>query len=594
MGKGQVVSKNIVAYSVIAGLMVTPALALDAVAVDPSVDESPAPGVFATEQAVQTVPTSIRRFLAAKQSQRFTLPGHMRKHVGAFYAVRDFEPIWVLKDGLNQRAKDVLAQMSQAQTEGLRGLDYLPASLNGFTDDGAALTGDPVALARLEIEVTRAALMYARHATAGRLIPKQVDSNMSVTPRAVDPSSVLESLSETQSPGDYLSGLFPKLPEYRKFRAALSKFRSLASRMTSEPISAGGVIRPGEEDPRIEAIRRRLIELGSYQLDVSEDTHGNDANSDDVPVRTSEAILASITYDGSLTKAVRTFQKSRGLTVDGIIGGSTINALNGTYESQIRTLTANMERMRWLPDNLGSRYIIVNQAAYELRLMDNGAITHKARVIVGKPKHQTPVISDAMSHIIFNPYWNVPRSIATKEMLPRLLTDPSYLSRQGYEVFYNGGGVKEQIYSDDVYWDEVDTETFNFHFRQPPGPGNALGRMKFMFPNRHNIYLHDTPTKSLFKRSARAFSHGCVRLHNPQKLAEILLRSDKGWSPRRIKRMIDTGVNQRINLKRKIPIHLTYFTAWTDGNGELTFKRDMYRRDNRLIQALNDVQIAMN
>ncbi len=594
MGKGQVVSTRIFAYSVIAGLMVTPALAQDASVVEPVLDESTTLDSTASEPSIQTVPSSIRRFLAAKQSQRFTLPGHMRKHVGAFYAVRDFEPIWVLNEGLNERARKVLAQLSEADKDGLRPLDYLPASLNGFTDDGAALGNDPVSLARLEIEVTRAALMYARHATAGRLIPKRVDSNMSVKPKAVDPSLALENLSDSDTPGDYLAGLFPKLAEYAKFRSALSKYRSLAKHMTSEPIPGGRVIRPGEDDPRIEAIRRRLIELGSYQLDVSEDTHLDSEQSEDVPVRTSEAILTSITYDGSLANAVRSFQKKRGLSVDGIIGGSTINALNGTYESQIRTLTANMERMRWLPDNLGSRYIIVNQAAYELRLMDNDSITHKARVIVGKPKHQTPVISNSMSYIVFNPYWNVPRSIATKEMLPKLVTDPSYLARQGYEVFYNGGGTREQIYSEDVYWDEVEKETFNFHFRQPPGPRNALGRLKFMFPNRHNIYLHDTPTKSLFKRSARAFSHGCVRLHNPQRLAEILLRSDKGWSAGRIKRMINTGVNQRINLKRKVPIHLTYFTAWTDGNGELTFKRDMYRRDARLIQALDDVQIAMN
>jgi murein L,D-transpeptidase YcbB/YkuD len=252
-----------------------------------------------------------------------------------------------------------------------------------------------------------------------------------------------------------------------------------------------------------------------------------------------------------------------------------------------------MERMRWLPRDLGRRHIVVNQAAFRLRLYDDREIVHSARVIIGKRRHSTPVFSDKIERIVFNPYWNVPRSIATKEMLPRLARDPSYLARQGYEVFWRDGGRAERVDSSRVDWWNADPRNFNFSIRQPPGRSNALGRIKFLFPNRYNIYLHDTPTKRLFKRGSRAFSHGCIRLQHPEKLAEILLGWDKDWSPGTISRKLATGRNQGINLDRKIPIYLSYFTAGMGDDGKIEIYEDVYGRDAALSRALADVRIAL-
>jgi murein L,D-transpeptidase YcbB/YkuD len=252
-----------------------------------------------------------------------------------------------------------------------------------------------------------------------------------------------------------------------------------------------------------------------------------------------------------------------------------------------------MERMRWLPRDLGKRHILVNQTAFRLRLYDDSEIVHTANVVIGKRSHSTPVFSEVMEHIVLNPYWNVPRSIATKEMLPQLAQDPAYLARQGYEVFEMDGRKASRIDSAGVSWWQVGRQTFNYQIRQPPGRSNALGRLKFMFPNRFNIYLHDTPSKSLFSRSSRAFSHGCVRLQNPQRLAEILLGWDKGWNAHKISRMVDSGRNQAIFLDKKIPIYLTYLTAWVDDDGEVAYLDDVYGRDPALMRAFVEYRVAM-
>ena len=539
----------------------------------------------AAAQQQNSVSHYIRRYLGAVASQRFDLPDDVRKDVGAFYAVRDFEPVWTGANGLKERARQTLERMSRAEEDGLTPSDYLPASLNGYDDDAAMLAGNAAVLAKLELELTRAALRFARHASAGRLIPSAVDRNMAISPKPVAAMEVLEGLTGAGTPDAFLDGLFPAMQEYGMMRSELARYRKLNRRLTSEPIADGGLIRPGDTDPRIVDVRRRLIELGSYAITVSEETHTASA-----AAVSSEAILASEDYDSSLVKAVKAFQRARGLSVDGIIGRGTVTALNSNYESQIKRIMANMERMRWLPADLGRKHILVNQASFEMRLVEDETLVHKARVIVGKPRHQTPVFSDVMEFIVMNPYWNVPRSIATKEMLPVAARDPYYFARKGYEVFYGG----KRINSTDIYWDEVPASGFPFHVRQPPGRSNALGKLKFMFPNRHNIYLHDTPSKSLFQRTSRAFSHGCVRLQNPQRLAELLLGADRGWSKKRINRMIATGKNQRINLKQKIPVHLTYFTVWPDENGQLTFKRDFYGRDQAVIDGLGEIRLALN
>ena len=536
-----------------------------------------------------SVETTIEKLLTAKGQHGFRLSKKERKAVLKAYSARQFAPIWLSGTGLNEKATQLLAQMGAADAEGLRAADYLPASLESFTDVGTSLADEPAGLAQLELEITRAAITYALHASRGRVEPRKIDRNMSVRPERVGPAKALEMLTSADRPDRYLAGLLPNYPEYHALKAALAGFRERPKGKTFEPIAGGRLIRPGRSDQRIHQIRRRLIELGEYELKISEETSVRTEQ-----VSTGENALTSPVYDKSLFKAIKRFQRKRGMKSGGIIGPNTLAALNGTRGNQADKIIINLERMRWLPQDLGKRHVFVNQAAYRMRFIDANKVVHEARVIVGKPRHQTPVMSDEMEHIIFNPYWNVPRSIATKEMLPQLARNPYYLAERGYQVFYNDGRSSRRIDSTYVDWYRVSRHNFRFHIRQPPGRTNALGKMKFMFPNKNNIYLHDTPTKSLFSRTTRAYSHGCVRLQNPDKLAKMILRLDRGWNARKIDRMVASGRNQRVNLKTKIPVHLTYFTAWPRSSGEIAFLDDMYNRDKALKQALKRYRVAMN
>ena len=272
---------------------------------------------------------------------------------------------------------------------------------------------------------------------------------------------------------------------------------------------------------------------------------------------------------------------------DGIIGRRTIAALNGQSTAKLSDkLAINMERMRWFPRSLGRKHIIVNQAAYQAQMIENGRKIHQMRVIVGKVRHPTPLFSDEMETVVFNPYWNVPRSITGGEYLPRLMNDPGYLDRKGFQVIDRRG---RQVSSWSVDWWNYSPSTIPYDVRQPPGRGNALGEVKFLFPNKHAVYMHDTPKRHLFRNKDRAYSHGCVRVQNPRKFAEMVL----GWSASKVASAIEAGQNRPVTLNRKIPVHMTYFTLWPDDSGSLVARSDFYGRDKALKKALKTTKIAL-
>ena len=293
------------------------------------------------------------------------------------------------------------------------------------------------------------------------------------------------------------------------------------------------------------------------------------------------------TLDEPLSTALKAFQAANRIEQTGAIDKATVGRLNAREErGKPEKLVLNMERMRWLPRELGERHILVNQASFELRLIDRGDITWSTRVIVGTPDTQTAVFSDEMETVVINPYWGVPQSIIRYEMMPRLARDRRYLDREGYEVVNERGRV---VSSRSVNWWAYRGD-IPFGVRQPPGDGNALGRVKFLFPNAHDIYMHDTPTKELFAEPVRAFSHGCVRVENPRVFAGHVL----GWERERIDGMIAEGEMQKIPLEKNIPVHLNYFTAWPDASGKIVFHPDIYERDTRLDKALNTIALASN
>jgi L,D-transpeptidase YcbB len=434
-------------------------------------------------------------------------------------------------------------------------------------------------LAQLDISFTAMALRYAEHLHSGRIIPKKLSGYYDIEPPALDRGKTLYELSYRPLPDVYLNSLAPIHPAYAVMRAALAELRSKESGAQTEPIPEGKRVKAGERDARVVMVRERMVELGFLSEDNATAWMLGHPG-DDPDIKAFEETL-----DKELSKALKKFQEGREIKQTGSIDKATVEALNGLSEvDYTEKLLFNMERLRWLPRELGDRHVFVNQASFELRVVDRENISWQTKVIVGKPETQTFVFSDQMETVVINPYWGVPQSIIRYEMMPYLAKDRRYLDRQGYEVLNSKG---RKVSSRSVNWWAYGSK-IPFSVRQPPGDDNALGRIKFLFPNRHDIYMHDTPTKKLFAEEVRAFSHGCIRVENPRDLAQHVL----GWERKRIDDMIATGENQNVKLAQHIPVHITYFTAWPDASGKMAYHADVYDRDARLKKAFDTVTIA--
>ncbi len=332
---------------------------------------------------------------------------------------------------------------------------------------------------------------------------------------------------------------------YERLEEALERYRRIAGRSEPEPVPPGPSLELGAEGERVVALRARLA--AAAEAEAAE------------PL--SETELPEV-FDATLEEAVRAFQERHGLPVDGIAGASTLAELNRTAEDQIRKIEVNLERWRRMPADLGERHILVNIAAFRLDAIEEGRSVLDMRVIVGRTHTRTPVVSSAIERVVLNPSWYVPRSIASKEIWPKARKSRSYLRRNGYEVLPDG------------------------KLRQKPGENNSLGRVKFRFPNRFGVYLHDTPSRSLFDRPVRALSHGCVRIERPADLATWVLRDDPQWSPEAIQAALDSGRERAVELPEPIPIHIAYWTAWVDDHGTLWFGQDVYDQDRDLASFL--------
>ncbi len=279
---------------------------------------------------------------------------------------------------------------------------------------------------------------------------------------------------------------------------------------------------------------------------------------------------------------MRRFQKWHGLAVDGVVGPATLAALNVSVEKRIRQIEVNLERWRWLPQELGARHILVNIAGFELNVIENGQPVMTMRVVMGKEERPTPVFSGALTYLVVCPYWQVPSTIAVKDKLPQIRKDPGYLTRKKIKVFQGGEAINPRT----INWSEVTAKNFNYRFRQDPGPKNALGRVKFVFPNPFSVILHDTPDRELFTRNVRTFSSGCIRVEKPIELAEYVMHGDPQWTREKILATINKWVERTVWLPEPIPVHLLYFTAWVDAEGMTHFRDDIYGRDKRLDEAL--------
>ena len=494
----------------------------------------------------------------------------------AFYGARTEPLLWVTGDGFTARARHAMAEIRKADDWGLSATAFeLPQLAQG--------TAAPDALAGAEIKLGLAALKYARHARGGRLDPAQISKDLDQKPSLRDPKVVLEAMAATETPGNYLRDLNPKHEQFQRLRQALLKARSGHS--TPEPVKTetsarlpadGPSLKLGSEHPQVVILRQRL----------------------NLPLpRGAENV-----YDLQVQDAVRAFQQQNNIQVTGILTPRTRSALNGGVKpdkpappaagSEVQRLIVNMERWRWVPEHLGEFHIEDNLPEFMTRVFKKGRVIHSARIVVGKVDTPTAVFSANMRTIVFQPEWNVPDSIKVKELAPYLSggggggflffggSDTSILERQRMRVVYNGRPVNPSS----VDWGQVDIRRFGFV--QSAGPHNVLGVVKFMFPNKHDIYMHDTPQRELLDKPIRMYSHGCMRVQDPGRLAELLLSEDKGWPAEQVRGMLAAGYNNEVELTKPFPVHVTYFTAVAGDGGQVNYHPDIYGYDSRMAAAL--------
>jgi murein L,D-transpeptidase YcbB/YkuD len=466
----------------------------------------------------------------------------VRQPILDLYRNSGFKPLWLAGDAPSDRAKAVLAYAAKISEDGLEPMAYLPKVLSSYSNVTEQVGIDPQSLAQFDIAMTAATLKLAREIS--------------------DPAQSLKILAWTPFPEAYLNDLMPKHPSYGRMKAELAKLRASNQKPPYEKIAEGKPVKEGKSDPRISLVRDRMQDMGFLASGESYVEAGFEN-----------------TLDAGLSAALKKFQKSVKLRQTGSLDLATVKNLNrDTSQKDIQRLVYNMERLRWLPKDLGTRFVFVNQPAYNVQVMDRGNEVWHSKVIVGKPLNQTYAFHDEMETVVFNPSWGVPQSIIVNEYLGKLRRDPSYLDRQGFKVIAPNGKV---VRSSSINWAAYGSRP-PFGVQQPPGKGNALGELKFLFPNSHDIYMHDTPTKNLFGESTRTFSHGCIRVQNPREFAEVVL----GWDREKIDRETDSRKSQSVVLKQKLPVHITYFTAWPDSTGKMNYFNDIYERDEAMEKAL--------
>jgi murein L,D-transpeptidase YcbB/YkuD len=489
-----------------------------------------------------------------------------------FYKNRNYRLSWSDNDKLLTRANLLVQEIENSSNEGLEPDDYKINLIKKLLGEIHRLEQDEEQklefIVNLDILLTNSFLLYSSHLIHGRINPELIDDTWSINYREVDPVEVLENVVESNRLIEVIEELKPEAPEYKRLRNALIQYKDIAARGGWPRITEGPSLKEGFRDNRVITLRKRLILSG----DLKEYTPADPQ-----------------VFDKPLEHAVRRFQRRHGLVVDGIVGPSTLEAINVPVERRISQIKLNMERWRWLPKKMEDRYILINTASFELHVVEQHRTVMKMKVIVGKPYWHTPIFSAKMSYIELNPHWNIPRSIFAEEILPKIKNDPDYLLKERIKVLESWSPDANEVDPYSIDWQSVTEENFKYRLRQEPGPTNPLGKIKFMFPNRFNVYLHDTPRKNLFERKERSFSHGCIRVEKPIELAEYVLRMNQGWDKKRLYSEINKGKTKQIELKQQIPVYILYFTTWVDESGDISFYKDIYGRDSILENALKRV-----
>jgi murein L,D-transpeptidase YcbB/YkuD len=482
--------------------------------------------------------------------------------VQKFYGDREQTFAWVAANGPTEKTEQAIAALRSASTHGLDPAAYQEPELTKLHAELAALDEkDPnraAQLASLEVRLTTSLLALGRDVAIGRVKPESIDSLWKHQRKLPDLVSALQTAAN-DNPASYLDAVRPSHPEYKALQDAMVSLRGQATK--GWPTIPRATLKIGQWNPAVAPLRQRLATSGYLPAQAATD---------------------SAHFDADVENAVRAFQTAHGLKESGSLDAPTLTALNVPLDARIQQVAMNLERWRWMPDDLGDRHFLVNVPYFHLFAREQGKSVLDIRVVVGKRGNETPLFSDVMETVVFSPYWNIPDSIATEETMPALARDPNYLARNNMEVVGANGKV---VSPEAVPWGNPDALRA-YSFRQRPGSDNALGYVKFLFPNAHNVYLHDTPADALFRRIGRAFSHGCVRVEEPEVLAQYVLRDQSEWTPERIVSAMRAGTERHVKLPQPIPVHIVYFTAWVDENGGVHFQDDVYGYDAKQAQVM--------
>ncbi len=525
------------------------------------------------------------------------------KTLPKLYEERNYVPLWIENGGPSSQAYEMIEIIRNSDNEALDPDYYNISEIESILkrieqDRNSGDSYDALDLAELELLLSNSFLTYTHDLHYGRVRAEQINLELLSGERPVNLSKLLVTAVETDQVQETLEGLLPKYPMYAMLRISLKEYREIAAKGGWQPVAYGNKFKKGARGQRVLALSKRLKVTG--ELDSS--------------------IPGSEVFDDSLDQAVRKYQQRNGLYVDGVVGISTIEALNVPVEERISQIELTMERWRLLPQYLGNRYILVNIANYHLYGIENNNDTINMRIVVGKPQWNTPMFSEEMTHLIINPYWNIPPSIFKDDIAPKIMEDSEYMSKQNMDAM--GLKAPEKIVVEEAEVVEVvenveatevtdgdntgETElseveiqnkkaqeeyiskvlSGKYRLRQNPGPGNPLGRIKFLFPNKHSVYLHDTPNRGFFKKAQRNFSHGCIRVEKPLELAEFVLSSNPSWTQNTIQSSINKMKTKTVHLDESITVYILYFTTWVDNEGTVNFHKDIYGLDKTLYNAL--------
>lgn len=468
----------------------------------------------------------------------------------AVYRARDHEPLWLRGAPLERQVRNLLAAIDESAGHG-----FVPERYHQSAIDRLLQAADAKSKIALELLLTDAFLAQAVHRGQGAISPPNLDAEWGLPPPEFDAGAILVSIAKRRrSVATELESLWPSADEYRQLVRRRAEILASGDETTVQ-VPTGPLLKPGQTNDRVLMLKERLMGPGEH----------------------------SPLYDDDLLREVKAIQRVAGLEPDGIVGDKTLEILNATRVSWIERIDANLERWRWLPREAPDDYIRVNIAAFTLRAIENGREQMQMNVIVGQPYRRTPVFTETIKYLVFNPYWNVPFSIATKDKLPALKANAAAEAGKGFDAKPQGSDVFVPV--DAIDWQGVTPRTFNYLLRQRPGDQNALGKVKFMLPNPYSVYLHDTPGRDLFARQERSFSSGCIRLERPLELAEWLLRRERHPEAGKASAIVASRETRTIYLKKPLPTYIVYFTAF-ELDGDIVFRRDIYDRDRPIVAAL--------